>query len=209
MAATTADEVWALLRELLEAQKETDRKFQETDRQLQERVQETDRRIQERAQETDRRIQETDRQIQEVNRQLGRLGGQWGLFVENLVAPSCERLFTERGIPVHMVSRRVLKRKDGDTLEIDVLVVNLGHVVMVEVKSSLRVDDVKELLEDLRRFRHFFPEYADHQLHGAVAGMRIEEGADRFAYRQGLFVLAQTGDSMRILNDAAFEPKSW
>jgi hypothetical protein len=80
---------------------------------------------------------------------------------------------------------------------------------MVEVKSSLRVDDVKELLEDLRRFRHFFPEYADHQLHGAVAGMRIEEGADRFAYRQGLFVLAQTGDSMRILNDAAFEPKSW
>ncbi len=198
MAATTADEVWALLRELLKAQKETDRKFQETDRQMQQR-----------AQETDRRIQETDRQIQEVNRQLGRLGGQWGLFVENLVAPSCERLFTERGIPVHMVSRRVLKRKDGDTLEIDVLVVNLGHVVMVEVKSSLRVGDVKELLEDLRRFRHFFPEYADHQLHGAVAGMRIEEGADRFAYRQGLFVLAQTGDSMRILNDDAFEPKSW
>ena len=209
MAATTADEVWALLRELLEAQKETDRKFQETDRQMQQRAQETDRRMLERAQETDRRMQETDRQIQEVNRQLGRLGGQWGLFVENLVAPSCERLFTERGIPVHMVSRRVLKRKDGDTLEIDVLVVNLGHVVMVEVKSSLRVDDVKELLEDLRRFRHFFPEYADHQLHGAVAGMRIEEGADRFAYRQGLFVLAQTGESMRILNDAAFEPKSW
>ncbi len=209
MAATTADEVWALLRELLEAQKETDRKFQETDRQMHERAQETDRRMQERAQETDRRMRETDRQIQEVNRQLGRLGGQWGLFVENLVAPSCERLFTERGIPVHMVSRRVLKRKDGDTLEIDVLVVNLGHVVMVEVKSSLRVDDVKELLEDLRRFRHFFPEYADHQLHGAVAGMRIEEGADRFAYRQGLFVLAQTGDSMRILNDAAFQPKSW
>lgn len=108
-----------------------------------------------------------------------------------------------------MVSRRVLKRKDGDTLEIDVLVVNLGQVVMVEVKASLRVDDVKEFLEDLHRFRDFFPEYTDHELHGALAGMRIEEGADRFAYRQGLFVLAQSGDSMRILNDAAFQPKAW
>ncbi len=115
----------------------------------------------------------------------------------------------ERGIPVHMVSRRLLKRKDGDTLEIYVLVVNLGHVVMVEVKSSLQVDDVKAFLEDLRRFRHSFPEYADHQLHGAVAGMRIAEGADRFAYWQELFVLAQTGDGMRILNDVPFEPKSW
>ena len=89
------------------------------------------------------------------------------------------------------------------------LVVNAGHVVVVEVMASLSVEAVREFLDDLRQFRDFFPEYADWQVHGAVAGMRIEDGADRYAYRQGLFVLAQTGDTVKILNDAQFQPKAW
>ena len=44
-------------------------------------------------------------------------------------------------------------------------------------------------------------------MHGAVAGVRIEDGADRYAYRQGLFVLTQTGDTVKILNDITFQPK--
>ncbi len=185
--ATTYEDILALFRE-------TDRKFQETDRKFQELMD---------AQK------ETDRKFQETSKLVSNLGGQWGLFVENQVAPACERVFGERGIPVQMVSQRVKKRRGGDTLEIDVLVVNAGHVVVVEVKSSLSVEDVREFLEDLGRFREFFPEYADWQVHGAVAGMRIEDGADRYAYRQGLFVLAPTGDTVKILNDARFQPKSW
>ena len=193
-AQPTLDDVWQLFQE-------TDRKFQE----LAEAQQEIARRFQ----ETDRKFQETDRKFQETVRLVSNLGGQWGLFVENQVAPACERVFSERGIPVQMVSQRVKKRRGGDTLEIDVLMVNTGHVVVVEVKSSLSVADVREFLEDLRQFRAFFPEYANGQVHGAVAGMRIEEGADRYAYRQGLFVLAQTGDTVKILNDAQFQPKTW
>jgi hypothetical protein len=149
---------------------------------------------------------ESNRQL---NQQLGALGGKWGLFVENMVAPACKTLFLDRGIPVHQVSQRVQKILDGDTLEIDVLVQNQNHILAVEVKSSLSVDDVKEFVEDLQRFHHFFPEHTDRQLYGAVAGIAFDQGADRYAYRQGLFVLAQSGETMQILNDAAFEPKAW
>ena len=199
--STTAEDVWALLREVLEAQKANEQQSQETDR----KFQETDRKFQ----ETDRKFKETDRKFQETARLVSNLGGQWGLFMENQVAPACERVFSERGIPVQMVSQRVKKRRGGDTLEIDVLVVNAGHVVVVEVKASLSVADVREFLDDLRQFRVFFPEYADGQVHGAVAGMRIEDGADRYAYRQGLFVLAQTGDTVKILNDENFQASAW
>jgi hypothetical protein len=37
-------------------------------------------------------------------------------------------------------------------------VVNQGHVLAVEVKSSLSVDDVKDFITDLERFSDFFPE---------------------------------------------------
>ncbi|MDJ0542265.1 MAG: DUF3782 domain-containing protein, partial [Microcystis sp. M53603_WE2] len=99
---TTADDVWKLLAELVEAQKETERCFQETER----------------------RFQETDRQITRLSQEIGNLGGKWGRFVENMVAPACETLFLNRQIPVHQVSQRVRKRLDGKTLEIDVLVTN-------------------------------------------------------------------------------------
>jgi hypothetical protein len=199
---TTADDVWRLLAELTTAQKETERRFQETERLLKEQSQETDRLLREQSQETDRRIRE-------VNKQIGDLGGKWGRFVENMVAPACETLFLKRGIPVHQVSQRMKKRLNGQTLEIDVLVTNENHVLVGEVKSSLGVNDVKDLMDDLRRFREFFPEYAQKQLYGAVAGIEIEEGADKYAYRQGLFVLAQAGEAVSILNNPDFEPRNW
>jgi hypothetical protein len=199
---TTADDVWRLLAELTTAQKETERRFQETERLLKEQSQETDRLLREQSQETDRRIRE-------VNKQIGDLGGKWGRFVENMVAPACETIFLKRGIPVHQVSQRMKKRLNGQTLEIDVLVTNENHVLVVEVKSSLGVNDVKDLMDDLRRFREFFPEYAQKQLYGAVAGIEIEEGADKYAYRQGLFVLAQAGEAVSILNNPDFEPRNW
>ena len=198
----TADDVWRLLSELTTAQKETERRFQETERLLKEQSQETDRRIREQSQETDRRIRE-------VNKQIGDLGGKWGRFVENMVAPACETLFLKRGIPVHQVSQRMKKRLNGQTLEIDVLVTNENHVLVVEVKSSLGVNDVKDLMDDLKQFREFFPEYSQKQLYGAVAGIEIEEGADKYAYRQGLFVLAQAGEAVSILNNPDFEPRNW
>ncbi|TRV03503.1 MAG: DUF3782 domain-containing protein, partial [Microcystis wesenbergii Mw_MB_S_20031200_S109] len=122
---TTADDVWRLLAELVEAQKETERCFQETER----RFQETERILKEQS-------LKTDRQITRLSKEIGNLGGKWGRFVENMVAPACETLFLNRQIPVHQVSQRVRKRLDGKTLEIDVLVTNENHVLVVEVKSS-------------------------------------------------------------------------
>ena len=227
---TTAEDVWQLLAELAAAQKETEQRFQENERLFRQQTQETERLFRQQSQEAEQRrkeieqrqkeaeqrrkeieqqFKETDRRIREVNKQIGNLGGKWGRFVENMVAPACETLFVNRGIPVHQVSQRVKKRLEGKTLEIDVLVTNEHHVLVVEVKSSLGVENVKELIEDLRQFRQFFPEYNQKQLYGAVAGIEIESGADKYAYRQGLFVLAQAGEAVAILNDLDFQTKGW
>ena len=234
---TTSDEVWQLLRELIAAQKETEKGFQETKQRFQEtdqRFQETDQRFQEtekllkqQAQETEQLLkqqaQETDHQIQELSQEIGRLsqqigrvnqqisalGGKWGRFVENMVAPACETLFLERGISIHEVSQRRRRRLNGDTLEVDVLVENESQILAVEVKSSLGVEDVKEFVKDLGEFKRFFPEYSNKELYGAVAGIEIEDSADKYAFRQGLFVLAQSGETMTILNNESFKPRVW
>ncbi|MDB9538648.1 hypothetical protein PN457_03035, partial [Anabaenopsis arnoldii] len=84
----TPDDVWRLLGELIAAQKETERRFQETERLLKEQSQETERLLKERS-------QATDKQIKQVSQQLGKLGNRLGEFVEWQVRPAAVRLFRE------------------------------------------------------------------------------------------------------------------
>lgn len=213
---TTSDEVWQLLRELIQSQKETERLLQEQSQQAERRSQEAERRSQEadrRFQEMERSLQEqsrkTDRQIQQVNQQLGKLGNRLGEFVEWQVRPAAVRLFRERGIDVHELHTEIsVKRADGG-LEIDLLVVNDTEVVLIEVKSKIDPRDVDEHLERLAKFKQFMPRYQDVNALGAVAAMVVPDEVARYAYRRGLFVLVQSGESVVILNDANFQPRVW
>jgi hypothetical protein len=225
--ATTYEDVLALLgevakaqRELVEIQKENERKAQEAERKAEEqrledkrRADEADRKFQEQRAENERffkaQRQETDRRFKQVNDQLGKLGNRLGEFVEGLVKPAVVRLFRERGIEVHEVYPEVeVNRADGG-IEIDLLVVNDTEAVLVEVKSKLKDSDVNDHLERLAKFKRLLPRYADVRAMGAVAAMVIPESVARYAERQGFFVLAQSGDDVVILNPATFQPKAW
>lgn len=163
--------------------------------------------------DTDKRIekvnQETGKIIAEMGRKVDALTGKWGKFVEGLIAPGAVTMFKERGIEVDRIFQRVKAHKDGEGIEIDILAVNEKYAVLIEAKSSLSVEDVKEHIERLKAFKKFFPEYGDRKLVGAVAGIVIEEEADKFAYRQGFFVISQTGETVKIINDEKFRPKIW
>jgi len=154
-------------------------------------------------------FKETDRKFKETDRKIDALTGKWGKFVEGLIAPGVVSMFKERRIDVDRIFQRVKAYKDGKSVEIDILAINKEYALLIEAKSSLSVEDVKEHLERLNAFKKFFPEYSDRKVVGAVAGIVIEEGADRFAYHQGLYVIGQTGETVRILNDKQFKPKVW
>ena len=159
--------------------------------------------------ETDRQMKETDRKIKEVSKLIGNLGGRWGEFVEGLVAPSCIAMFTERGIQVDEVYLRVKKTIAGEPMEIDILVANTVAAVLVEVKSHLQVEDVRTQIKRLDRFKPFFPRYAACQVYGAVAGIVIDAEADQFAMNKGLFVIAQSGETVKLANEQDFKPRIW
>jgi len=186
-------EIWTLF-------KDTDRRMKETSEQIR---------------EVARRQEETDREIRGVNEGMKDLRelftGQWGKLVEALVEPSVLRLFQERGIQVIDTAQRLKTTKNGATMEIDILATNKDSVIVVEVKTTLKVEDVNDFIyEKLSRFFEFFPKYKGMKLYGAVAGIRIEESADRYAYRKGLFVLTLSGEGMVvILNDEKFRPVEW
>jgi len=191
-------EIWKLFAETDLKFKETDLKFKETDL----KFKETDLKFKESEQRLEKLFKNTDQKID-------RLTGKWGRFVEGMIVPAAEKLFRERGIDINSISQRVKRRKENEQIEIDILAIDTLYAVLIEVKSTLSVDDVKEHIERLGQFKYFFTEYRDRKVMGAVAGIVIDEGADKYAYRNGLFVIGQTSDNVQILNDDKFKPKEW
>lgn len=171
--------------------KETDKKWQETDRKWQET------------------IARLDKLSRDTDKKIGDLTGKWGQFVEGMVAPAVIRLFAERGIVVTDIARQFERQRGDDGIEIDIFAKNGEYVVLIEVKSTLGVDDVNEHLERMAKFARLFPEYHDLKAVGAVAGIIIPKNVARYAYQQGFFIIAQSGETVTLLNDQKFKPKVW
>ena len=205
----TPEEIWNILREAAEIRKETDqvlkRLGQETDR----RTQETDRRMQ----ETDRRMQATDRQMQETDLRLRKLdelcNGQWGKLMESLVEGDLVKLLNQRGIAVDHTMTNAKKNYGERRWEFDILAVNGEEVVVVEVKTTLKVDDVDYFLERLQDFPELMPEFADRRTYGALAYLKTDGSVTVHAGRQGLYVIRATGSSASITNAEGFAPRAF
>ncbi len=181
------DEIWELFRE-------TDRRFKETDRKMA---------------ETNRKMAETDQKLDKTLQAIGELGNRLGEFVEHAIEPALVRLFQQRGIDVHEVHRDMSGKREGLATQVDLLVVDNEECVVVEAKSKLDVDDVDRHIHRMDIFKTVFPRYDDVQAMGAVAGMVIPEDVAKYAYRQGFYVIAPSGDDVVVMNDDDFTPKAW
>lgn len=81
--------------------------------------------------------------------------------------------------------------------------------VVIEVKSRLTQDSVRQVLLTLEKIKQAFPHYGSHRLYGAVAAIEIDKDVDTYVYNQGLFVIQQSGDSVAISNNSDFMPRTW
>jgi hypothetical protein len=183
--------------------------FKASQADLQASRREFDQRMAESKAETDRSMAELRQIAANASREVGRLGERWGTFVENMVEPAVLRLFQERGVGISHTSRRVKSLLPDASMEIDILAVNGDVVVAIEVKSRLTQPDVEQFCEKLQLFKRAFSEYIHHQIYGAVAAIEFVQDVDRYAYRQGLFVIRQCGESVEIANDSGFQPRAW
>ncbi len=184
----TFEKIWLMF-------KETDKRFQETDK----KFQETDKKFQ----ETDRILRQTDKKIKKLEELFV---GQWGKLIESLVEGSLVKLLNQRNIMVQQTFQRSKSTKTGKEVEIDIIACNGEEVVAVEVKTTLSEQDVQDFIEKLKIFKQAFPSYKDNKVYGAVAFLRANAHADKYAQRKGLFVIKATGESAKLLNDEKFVP---
>jgi chromosome segregation ATPase len=225
--AATLDDVWALMREVGEKQKENAAQLKEHDRQMEERRKETDRQIEEhdrqmeeRRKETDRQMEErrkeVDRQIEELrketNKTTGELGRRFGAVIEHLIAPNLIKKLNALKFDFRISSpnRKYYDSNHQEIAEVDVLLENTNLVMAVEVKSKLLASHVQDHIERMDILRAYADEHDDRRVWlGAVGGALLATDARKAALKAGFYLIEQSGDTVMIVVPEGFKPKEW
>jgi hypothetical protein len=184
------DSVWALVKEVAENQKETDRIIKESQK-------ETDRILKERA--------------TELNTQIGSLTNLFGDFTIGMVAPKLREKFMEFELIFPKASPNVVidDNKNKISLEIDILLENGDKAMLVEVKTKLTAERINKHVERLEKMRKYADLHGDKRTFvGAVAGFAITDEVRKTALNLGFYLIEPDGEKFNITppND---KPKEW
>ncbi|MCL2205366.1 MAG: hypothetical protein FWB82_02460 [Treponema sp.] len=203
------DEVSAKLREVAESQKDTDRRMKETDRQMKENAEQ----MKQLSQETDRQIQEAAKVVRRNGKQMGDLHRRFGELAEHLVAPNIHKRFNELGYHFGSCSPGGMKifDKQGNTkTEIDLVMENGNTIMALEVKTKPTVKDVGHHIKRLEILRDARRGLNDKRvIKGAIAGAIFGAAEKKATMEAGLYVVEQSGDTMKIDVPEDFVAREW
>ena len=116
----------------------------------------------------------------------------------HVIAHSRSKIFGERGTDAS--GQIDLFLEDGDI------------AILVEVKTTLKNDDVLDHIERMEKYRNWVDATGNDKKRyiGAVASPFVEDNVAKFAHRKGFYVIVQSGDIFQIITPPkGFEPKTW
>jgi len=191
------EEFWKGLKELEEKLRELAKSQEETDKKMKELME---------------RQKKTDYQIKALTKAISELNGTWKKFSEKIVFDNIEDTLKNLGFKNFSVRRNVKNTINSEHMEIDILAVGEDYVLVMEVKTTLRVEHVKRFVKKLKeKFLNFFPEFKGrYKVYGVVIGINFQEGVDEFAIKNGLLVLRyKDKGKVEVLNPKGFRPKDF
>jgi len=154
---------------------------------------------------------ETDRIVKENAKQIGKLGNRFGEMVEYMVVPNLREKFREFSLDFPQTnSGTVVSDYDNNIfLEIDVFLQNGDKAMLVEVKTKLITEDVKEHVKRLEKMRTYADLHGDKRTFlGAVAGVVVTPNVKKYALGQGFYVIEPSGETFYITPPNG-KPKEW
>ena len=145
--------------------------------------------------------------LKEANKQievgLNLFSTQWSKLIQFLIEGEIVRLFKEKQIEIEYTSTKI----KGKGLDFDIIAHSGTKIIVVEVKTNLKVSDVEKFKSKLGKINTMMQTYRHQEVYGAVAYLKADEQSDTYSESKGLWVIRATGDSASIIDREHFKPK--
>jgi hypothetical protein len=130
-----------------------------------------------------------------------------------MVAPSINKRFNELGFHFDAIARggqEILDEQGHILAEIDLLLENGDYIIAVEVKVEPKETDIPHHLKRLEILRARMDRKGDkRKIRGAIAGAIYTKAVKDAVLLVGMYVISQSGDTMKIEIPEGFTPCDW
>jgi len=139
---------------------------------------------------------------------------KYSYFIEALVEHGIIDLFATYNIHLKRVFTNLIEVDDSKQklYEIDLWIINDKYIVVVETKTTMRTEYIKDFERKLEIIRNNPPKEfktEGKEIIGCFAALRCNDEIAKHAMRAGFFVLYQKGNLLGIKNDKDFNFKTW
>ena len=175
-------------------------------------IKETDRlakRNEERFKETDRLFKESDRKFEKMRKELGGIGNTQGKVTEDFFYSALAENMEVNNLKFDYIDRNTKRKRKNTVVEYDIILYNKYKVMIIEVKYVFKKRNLKQLHENISKFKVLYPEYKDYKKYGAIAAMTFEDDVIDEAKKYGFLILTQNNKDIKILNEKDFKAKEY
>ena len=170
--------------------------------------------------ETRQRMEESQQRIErniealgtQLDTRIGGLGNSLGRLAESILSANLTDKFDEFGFEFETQSNnKEYKANKQPVAEVDAVLENGAHVMLVEIKTDLSSEDIDDHLKRIGKIRRYMDDKGDQRnIVGAVAGGVVRMEVQAYAQRKGLFVITHSGDATTICKPPeGFKVREW
>ena len=148
----------------------------------------------------EKEMREERRLRKETNKKLEGYIGVESDILEDFFFRALAKDKKVNGIKYHFISADFGGLYQGQSVQIDIALINDFHVFLVEVKHQPRVSDFKQLLKQKKAFPHIYPQYAQLKIHLGLAGEILRKDLFKHAKKYGIYLLQPKTDGIKIIS---------
>ena len=177
--------------------------------------QESKEEAQKQYEETQRQIRELSKIVENQSKNINGINDTIGKFSEAMFLPEIHERFKKFGYNFRSDSvipnRTFVNDNDQKIAEADIYLANETTAMIVEVKAKISQNDIDEHITRINNIRNDFNNRNDRRkIIGTIASPIIDPSLITYAHNLGLFVLVQSGESVKIADmPENFKPKTW
>jgi hypothetical protein len=132
--------------------------------------------------------------INGINRELGEFTHIWGNYIEKCAVESAHSILMNDFDCTTFMSKikkniRSDEKPRNQNIEIDFLGQNEDTIFLLEVKSTLRIETMRQIIHNMARLEHFFPYFKGFKVQPIVAYLTSEEDVAEMLYKSGIWLM--------------------
>ncbi|GBU27125.1 hypothetical protein R84B8_00648 [Treponema sp. R8-4-B8] len=152
---------------------------------------------------------ETWAAIKETQKNIGGLNNTLGSMVERIMTPALPQKFKSLGFTFDKITTVQWAAQGNIYAELDGLLENGTQAMVVEVKTTLEIEDINAHIKRMEKVRKYADDHNDkREFLGAIAAMVIKPKPRDYALNQGFFLIEPSGDDVKVIKPEG-KPKIW